>query len=162
MSRAAAEDLPQELWAQILQHIDCSQRLTACALVCQKLARAAAAATQSLYLRAPDSPRCDGFLRWISNHGGSLTSLLLDRSPSPIRQLRCPNLLELTLDECRVQLLPSSSSMGLLHSCPALMCLSLRGPTVLDGAGGPAGGVAPVLAQLQGRAPQPPCPALTT
>jgi hypothetical protein len=50
MSCKTAEELPQELWAQILQHVPWQQRLSACALVNQKLARAAAAATRSLNL----------------------------------------------------------------------------------------------------------------
>jgi hypothetical protein len=151
---AAAVELPEEVWVQILQHVDYKQRLSACALVCQKLARAAAAATQSLELDAYKRPqRCDAFLSWTSSYGSSLTRLLLAYSPSPIRQLPCPNLFELTLDFCRVQLLPGIEGPGLLHSCTALTSLILRGPTVLHGADGPAPpsspGVARVLAQLQ-------------
>jgi hypothetical protein len=121
------EDLPQELWAQILLHVDYQQRLSACALVCRKLARAAAAATQLLDLYFGDAfERYDAFMGWTSSHGSSLTRLVLSYSPSTIQQLPCSNLLQLELADCSVQLCASSEHSGLLHSCTALTSLSLH------------------------------------
>jgi hypothetical protein len=128
----AAEELPEELWVQILHHVYYSQRLTNSALVCRKLARAAAAATQSL---GPLS-YSDSLNTWISNHGSSLTRLSLgdfDQGHITIRQLPCPNLAELVVFGLRVQLCAGSEHMGLLHSCPALTQLLLGSVTLLDG-----------------------------
>jgi hypothetical protein len=142
MSCTAAEELPQELWAQILQHVDYKQRLSACALVCQKLAKAAAAATQSLKLDF-NSPQCtSAFLSWTNSHGSSLTRLHLSSSPDHtlIHELPCPNLVKLNLYSYSVQLCAGSADLGLLHSCPALTKLVVSYCTLLDGAvGAPAG-----------------------
>jgi hypothetical protein len=152
MSSSTAEQLPQELWALILQHVDDRQRLSACALVCRKLARAAAAATQSLRVSTVDRPqRHTNVLAWAGSHGSSLTSMCLfsDLYNSPIRQLPCPNLRELNLSECRVQLCASSEHSGLLHSCTALTKLVLRYPTLLaGGVPAPAGVVPSAVARL--------------
>jgi hypothetical protein len=58
------QDLPEEVWTQVLQHFPNEQRLSACALVCHKLRRAAAAAaTQVLQLDVSWSlQRHDAFL----------------------------------------------------------------------------------------------------
>jgi hypothetical protein len=136
-SRTQSAELPQDVWVQILQHVDCTQRLSACALVCQKLARAAAAAaaaTQSFRLYLAGSPRYDAFLGWASSHGSSLTRLELLSSDSPIRELPCPNLLELQLYEASV--CAGSAGLGLLHSCTALTRLVLERASLLDGVGG--------------------------
>jgi hypothetical protein len=149
MSRAA-EELPQDLWAQILQNIDYKHRLSQCALVCHKLARAAAAAaaTQSLDLSFSDSPeRANAFLSWTMSHGSSLTRLVLSYSHSTTRQLPCANLLELQLSDCSVQLCASSEHLGLLHSCTALTHLDVRCPALLDC--GAAGEVPVAVAQLR-------------
>jgi hypothetical protein len=144
---SAAEELPEDLWNKILQHITNRQRLSACALVCRKLARAAAAATSvDLY----SQQRYDGLLSWISTHGSSLTKLYLSVNDSSICQLPCPNLRQLDLSGFSVQLCAGGSSMGLLHSCTALTRLVLRKSTLLDGsAAGLAGGVPSAVAQLQ-------------
>jgi hypothetical protein len=151
---AAAVELPEEVWTQILQHVDYKQRLSACALVCQKLAKAAAAATTSvtLQLYSDSSQRHNSFLSYTRSYGSSLTRLHLSSSPdhAPIRQLPCPHLLELELNFCSVQLCAGSEGLGLLHSCPALTRLVLRAPTLLDGSvAGPAGAAPSAVAQLQ-------------
>jgi hypothetical protein len=143
------EELPQDIWALILQHVDYKQRLSSCALLCRKLARAAAAATQSLELEFSSPQQHDAFVAWTSSHGSTLTQLKLS-SDSPIRQLPCPHLLELQLDECSGQLCASSDHVGLLHSCTALTKLILERPTVLDGETDVPDGAAPAaMAQLQ-------------
>lgn len=63
-----AEELPYELWVQILQHVPQQQHFSSCALVCQKLARAAAAATASVRLNLYRPQRHDDFLSWYSSH----------------------------------------------------------------------------------------------
>jgi hypothetical protein len=139
------EELPQELWALILQHVPWRQRLSACALVSQKLARAAAAATRSVLASCYAKPQQhDAFLSWTTRHGSSLAMLYLTSRPiySPILQLPCPNLAQLELHECAVQLCASSEGLGLLHSCPALSQLVVFGSILLDGvADQPAEGV---------------------
>jgi hypothetical protein len=162
MSCSTAEDLSHDVWVQILHHVDLKQRLSACALVCKKLARAAAAAAppDELDLEFEDSPqRLDAFLTcWSSAHGSSLTKLHLSATrclasshSNPIRQLPCPNLLELKLVDCRVQLCASSEGPGLLHTCTALTALILNDPILLDGdVDAPAGAVpAAAVARLQ-------------
>jgi hypothetical protein len=145
-------DLPQELWAQILQHVPWRQRLSACALVCQKLARAAAAATQFLDLDFEDHPVQHGaFLDWTGSHGSFLTRLELYTDPdySPIRQLPCSNLLELRLSGS-AQLGASSEGLGLLHSCTALTYLEWDEIGLLDGVADSAAPAVPSgVAQLR-------------
>jgi hypothetical protein len=151
----AASDLTQDLWTQILKHVDHKQCLCSCALVCRKLARAAAAATTSVSFVCQGRPqRLDDFLTWSSSHGSSLTRLHLQFSNTPIRQLHCcPNLVELHLQHFTVQLCAGSEHLGLLHSCTALTSLRLEEATLLDGGvgDGPAGAApaAAAAAQLQ-------------
>jgi hypothetical protein len=121
--------------------------------VSQKLARAAAAATTSLDLFRP---QLDAFLPWSSSYATSLTSLRLegtledDTFDPSIQQLPCPNLVELELSKCAVQLCASSQHLGLLHCCTALTRLELRFVNILDGSlDGPAGAAPGAVAQLQ-------------
>jgi hypothetical protein len=146
---STASQLPQELWVQILQYVPNYQRLSACALVCRKLARAAASATTSVELTA--SQRCAAFLsHWVSSYGSSLTRLHLSADDSSIRDLPCPALLELSLHGGHVQLCAGNEGVGLLHSCTALTRLSLLYPTLLDdGVLMPARGVPSAVAQLR-------------
>jgi hypothetical protein len=157
-SMSPAEELPQELWTQILSSVlPWSWRLSVCALVCQKLRRAAAAATQAVTVwpQASNPERANNFLSWASSYGSSLTALDLNfgsrgRSSS-IRQLAaCPNLVQLSLAECSVQLCAGSGNMGLLHSCTALTALALSSMMLLDvGLDEPAVGMAAPVARLQ-------------
>lgn len=127
--------------------------MLSCALVWQKLARAAAAATQS-----QDTPcshyrpeRYNLALNWINSHGSSLTRLIIgsDTSDSPICQLPCPNLLELQL-ACSLQLCAGSRELVLLHSCTKLTRLELFGPTIFEEeVVWPAGGMPAAVAQLK-------------
>jgi hypothetical protein len=147
-----AEGLPQELWTLILQHVDFTECLSACALVCRKLARAAAAATRLVSVCCYDNPeRLAAFLGWTVSHGSSLIKLQLTagRNNSPIRQLPCANLRELEVDG-HVQLCASSEHLGLLHSCTALTKLDMDNTTLLDdGVGTPAGPAPTATARLQ-------------
>jgi hypothetical protein len=98
--------------------------------VCRKLARAAAAATTSVELKA--SQRCDAFLSWTTSHGKSLTTLHLTTLDSSTRDLLCPNLLDLSLHGGHAQLCAGSEGVGLLHSCTALTKLSTANSLLLD------------------------------
>lgn len=103
--------------------------------MCQKLRRAAAAATQAVTVWFPESnpERVNAFLSWTNSYGSSLTALELSCGGS-IRQLAaCPNLMHLTLVGCSAQLCAGSEDMGLLHSCTALTALALSSVTLLDG-----------------------------
>lgn len=136
ISMPCVQELLQELWTLILQHVEVNYRLCACALVCQTLGRAAAAATRSLDVNLRGSPQLhDAFLGWARRYGSSLTRLELasGRSHTSIWELACPNLLELRLVECSVQLGVSNQGVGLLHSCPALTRLELSKISLLDG-----------------------------
>jgi hypothetical protein len=121
--------------------------------VCQKLARAAAAAaTTSLNLTTYNNnlQRWDAFLSWTTSHGASLTKLHLSVHDSSIRHLPCNNLLQLSLSRGSVQLCAGGSDLGVLHSCTALTRLEVYDSTLLDGGvAGLAGGVPPAVAQLQ-------------
>jgi hypothetical protein len=152
------EDLDFELWVLILQRVPSKQRLSTCALACRKLARAAEAAATSLELtfyrgsmgRVRSQERHSAFLRWASSHGSFLTQLSLTSKGGSIHQLACPNLLELRLVACRVQLCAGHGYPGLLNSCTALTRLELDNcPLLDDGAALPRGGVASVAAQLR-------------
>jgi hypothetical protein len=93
--------------------------------------------------------RHSAFLGWASSSGSSLTSLHLSDMPdsTTIRQLPCPNLLELRLSlHLGSVLCASSEGLGLLHSCTALTRLNLEFATLLDSVGGLAPGVPPTAA----------------
>lgn len=69
-------------------------------------------------------------MQWLEQHGKHVTSLSLERfekeHPQPLRQLPCPNLLELTLRYGIVQLGPAADGHpGLVQSCSKLTRLSL-------------------------------------
>jgi hypothetical protein len=130
-------ELPQELWNRILQHADYKQRLSACALVCQKLAKAAAAATKELTIQCDSPQRQAAFLRWVDNNGSSLTRLSLASDPNAdsIRQLPCANLLELEVSRGSAQLCGRSEGLGLLHSTHTACTPKLRSGDRYEGWG---------------------------
>jgi hypothetical protein len=113
----------------------------------------AAAATQFLDLDFVDHLTQHGaFLSWTNSYGSSLTQLEFALRPehTPVRQLACPNLLELELFRFSVQLCGSPEHLGLLHSCTALTSLSLLCVNLLDGGvEGPAGEAPAETARLQ-------------
>jgi hypothetical protein len=69
---------------------------------------AAVAATDDLELSHLSQQRAASLLGWMSHHGQNLTKFELNYYyEQPLQQLPCPNLLELKLDGCDVQLGPA-------------------------------------------------------
>jgi hypothetical protein len=88
------------------------------------------AATQELRLGGWDNPFTDekaaGFWPWIADFGQFLTRLDLSHFPQPLQHLPCPNLLELKLYGCDVQLGPAADGTpGVIHGCTKLTKLDL-------------------------------------
>ena len=144
-TRPIWSSLPDELWRLILTHVPLSERLC-CTRVSQRLCRAAAAATEELKLclcsdlqRSDDSEdfqhwwpqdgdqqRSEGFQRWLQHNGQHLTSLEVSHLADALTQLPCQNLRQLCVEGSDVQLGPSSSQPGILHSCRGLTKLHVR------------------------------------
>jgi hypothetical protein len=93
-------------------------------------------------LRLGSSQRANSVLPWLSLYGQYVTSLSMlgipprehawfVSSPPPLQQLPCPNLLELILEDCRVQLAPSADGQpGVAQCCSKLTNLWLACTTV--------------------------------
>ena len=77
------------------------------------------------------------FSDWLPKYGQHLTSLHLGRWGQPLLQLPCPDLLELKLWMCSVQLGPTADGApGVIQCCPKLTHLELASSGILDAATG--------------------------
>jgi hypothetical protein len=120
--------LPDEVLKLVMQHVPVQDRLHNCALVSRRMHAAAVAATDCLEI-AESRPEMDVVvMNWLSQHGQHLTRLEVCSYPH-LRQLPCPNLLELKLFdwyESSVQLGPAADgSPGVIHSCTKLTRLEV-------------------------------------
>jgi hypothetical protein len=143
MSRLSS--LPDEVLKLVMQHVPLEDRLTSCCLVNRKLHAAAVAATAELQLSfgcyGPPHQDEPCFLEWLSHYGQHLTSLDICHLQQPLQQLPCPNLLDLHLSWCSVQLGPAADGQpGVVQGCTKLTRLELwsdiidsTGSAVLDG-----------------------------
>ena len=126
--------LPEELWKLILVHVPLPERLGTCSRVSQKLCRAAAAATEQLEVQLQRSAqRSQGVVQWLHHNGQHVTSIQLRNFNASLTELPCLQLRKLAVDGGSVQLGPSSSHPGVLHSCSGLTKLRLWGCIVVDG-----------------------------
>jgi len=96
-------ELPEDIWKLVLQHVPLNQRLSSCALVCQKFKAAAVAATEHIEATLFEQPAFDNLTTYLQQHGSHLTSLILtgecsdDSSPPAVVELPCKHLQELRL-----------------------------------------------------------------
>jgi hypothetical protein len=156
-----------------MHFVPIEDRITSCSAVSRALEQAAAAATQQAQLTHERHGEWDHFterivvfFQWTSHHGQYLTSLRLSdirlhRKTRPdtaqVLQLPCPNLLELELALVAVQLGPTSTHPGVLHTCTQLTKLRLRACPITDWPTGLAAlSAAPQLQDLQLADIQPP------
>lgn len=104
----AWDSLTPDIWTHILRHVGTADRVARCSVVCKKLNKAAAAATQDVQLSLW---RCDvdeglrqrwaqAFESYLQKHGRHLTSLQLFWADQPLFNLPCANLKSLDLVPC--------------------------------------------------------------
>jgi len=133
-------DLPTELWKLVMEHISLHERLTSCALVCQKFHAAAVAATECIDVTLRGQRQVDRFMEYLQQYGSHLTSISLtgggddhDNFPVLLEQLPCPQLLQLHLDTLDFKLDSDQDRPGLLFSTTALTRLELDNACLLSG-----------------------------
>mgnify|MGYP001807862828 CR=1 FL=1 len=134
--------LPEDVLKIVMQHVPPKDRLASCCLVSKRLYVAAVAATDDLRLMfGPNRTDPDvfntsdaaGALEWIGNHGQHLTSLHFDGWPQLLQELHCPELLQLQLSYCNVQLGPTADGVpGVIQGCTKLTRLELDDSDILD------------------------------
>lgn len=115
------EDLPQDIWRLILQHVPLADRLGSASLVSTTL-RAAAAASPALHAVMRKPARGVAYMQYIQLFGDCLTSLHLSVNLQPqlvLEQLPCQQLLELQLNNVELRL-PSA-----FDSCTRLTHLDM-------------------------------------
>jgi hypothetical protein len=128
---SALSSLPDEVLKLVMQHVPLQDRLTSCCLVNSRFHAAAVAAMQHVQFGRSQDPvlqqKADCFLQWLPLYGQHLTSLDIRSVPQPLRQLPCPNLLQLRLEWGEVQLGPTADGHpGVIQSCTELTSLTLK------------------------------------
>lgn len=131
--------LPDEVLKLLMQHVPLAKRWTSCCLVNRRFHAAAMAATAELALQygLPRTYRTPGGCNhefqharcsfdWLSLYGQHVTCLSMTNCPLLLQQLPCPNLLELSLEDCTVQLGPAADQPGMVLGCRKLTRLELR------------------------------------
>ena len=122
------ESLPAEVLKLVMQQIHLRDRLLSCCLVSKRLHAAAVAATQQVELAALDlAPGgMQSGLHWMSQYGHHVTSFSFGNYSQPVHKLICPNLLELRMWMCSVQLGPTADGQpGVIQGCTKLTRLEL-------------------------------------
>ena len=130
--------LPDEVLKLVMKHVPIVERLTSCCLVNRRLHEAAVAATSELrlYFDSSDDSRPveaqDRAFEWLSHYGQHVTSLHMYRLDRVlVDPLPCPNLQNLHMFECNVQLGPGADgTAGIIHGFTKLTCLELRSTMV--------------------------------
>jgi hypothetical protein len=117
--------LPDEVLKLVMQHVPQTERLTSCCLVSRRLHAAAVAATQELYGHGKTMQDADSCLEWICMYGQHLTRLSFLMFPETLRQLPCPDLLELEIEFSSVQLQAADGYPGVIQGCTNLTRLEL-------------------------------------
>ena len=120
-------DLPKEIWTKVFQFLPLTDRLGSCSLVNRQWHKCAAAATQVLELECPQRPHLQAaFSSWMQHHGSHLERLKLKGYEKSITSLPCPQLRDLELEHCTIQLDSSDDDSGFFHSCKGHDKLDLR------------------------------------
>lgn len=144
-----AEQVPAEVWTLVCQHLGQADRLR-CALVSQRVAAAARAATVEVLVSRPrglgwgvqqHDERVQAALTYLQHHGQHVTGLVMRLSAAatsqPVAVLPCGSLVELELDGAAVQLGANKGLPGVLASCcSCLTRLKLSDCTFASGGGG--------------------------
>jgi hypothetical protein len=91
---------------------------------------AAVAATEKLELKQLTQTRAESLLGWLDHYGQHLTSFRINGRDAwwneyPLRHLPCPDLLELKLYGCNVQLGAADGYPGVIQGCTKLTYLEL-------------------------------------
>jgi hypothetical protein len=118
--------LPDEVLKLVMQHVPLSDRLTSCCFVNMRLHAAAVAATASGTVLF-EGEGTSSLLAWLPQYGHNVMHLGLSDFSQPLQQLPCPNLQELQLKCCIVQLGPTADGQpGVVHDCTKLTRLELQ------------------------------------
>jgi hypothetical protein len=124
VAMSSLASLPAEVLKLVMQQVPLKDRLTNCCLVNKRLHAAAVAATQEMELETEG--RVQSGLHWMSQYGTSVTMIKLGNCNHPVHKLPCPNLLELQLWLCSVQLGPTADGQpGVIQGCTKLTRLEL-------------------------------------
>ena len=116
--------LPDEVLKLVMQNVPLGDRLSSCCLVNRRLHAAAVAATDTINLW--DRKDRSELLAWLPQYGSYVTKLKVFMPKQAVLQLPCPNLQDLTLALCSVQLGPTTDGQpGVLESCTKLTHLDL-------------------------------------
>lgn len=126
-------DLPVEVWRLILGYVSTKDKLRSCSLASHKLHSAAVAATVDIdisvdertYIRSDErlGERTKSLKYWLAQHGRHVHKLNLVKLSGHLAQLPCPNLQNLVLSNCSVQIRPSSDCPGTLATPTGLTSL---------------------------------------
>jgi hypothetical protein len=154
--------MPDEVLTIVMQHVPLKDRLTSCCLVNKRLHAASVAATQEIVVGGywdtstadkvivSGMPSAHSFQQWLHHYGQQLTNLELLHFCQPLQQLPCPNLLELTLMSCSVQLGPSAAGFpGVIQSCTKLTEVVMQ-CDIIDAPMGAAVDIFSTLVHLEG------------
>ena len=106
--------LPDGVLKLVMHHVPVKDRLTSCCLVNSRM-HVAAVAVEQLTLgdwrnvsAEVQAEYQDCALMWLQNYSQHLTRLSFNNLPKPLQQLPCPNLLDLQLSSCSVELGPAA------------------------------------------------------
>ena len=106
-----------------MHYVPLKDRLNSCCLANSRLHAAAVAATQDIQL---SGHHVNSGLQWLPHYGQHVTCLELSQISQPLLQLPCPNLLQLSLTKCSVQLGPAADGTpGVIQGCTKLTRLEL-------------------------------------
>ena len=144
MGMSSLASLPNDVIKLIMHHVPLRDRLGQCCLVSKRMHSAAVAATQDVTLASMSTERAVSLLKWLPHHGDHLTRLELAVQQHELRQLPCPDLLDLSIRFCRVQLSAADDFPGVLQECTKLTRLHLF-CEIVDA---PGGAVADSLSSL--------------
>lgn len=138
------DDLPEELWKLVLQHVPLQQRLSSCALVGHKLRAAAVAATECIEAALPARKRSaqrnlDSCVTYLQQHGRYVTGIMVAGwSHAPVlrpllEQLPCHNLQQVGLTNLDLRLGPDQDHAGVFDSSTSLTRLELQNVGITAG-----------------------------
>jgi len=128
-------DLPEDIWKLVLQHVPMSQRLSSCALVCQKFKAAAVAATDCIEATLFEQPAVDNLTTYLQQHGRHLTRLILngectdddsDLNWPKLEHLPCQRLQELHLVSLDFRWGPDEDRPSVLDNATAITRLEIQ------------------------------------
>jgi hypothetical protein len=149
MGMSSLASLPDDVLKLIMNFVPLRDRLGQCCMVSKRMHSAAVAATQDVTLSSMSTERAVSLLKWLPHHGDRLTRLeLAVPQQHELRQLPCPDLLDLSIRFCRVQLSAADGFPGVFQECTKLTRLYLL-CEIVDAPGGPVADSLSSLVHLQ-------------